>query len=38
MTPSDEKEGWHCLAVKNYLHYYMEQLQKIRVVLTVSFF
>ena len=22
--PNEEKEGWHYLAVKNYLHYYME--------------
>ena len=25
MIPNEEKEGWHYLAVKNYLHYYMEQ-------------
>ena len=25
MIPNDEKKGWCYLAVKNYLHYYMEQ-------------
>ena len=24
MIPNEEKEGWHYLAVKNYLHYYTE--------------
>ena len=24
MIPNEKKEGWHYLAVKNYLHYYME--------------
>ena len=24
MIPNEEKESWHYLAVKNYLHYYME--------------
>ena len=25
-----EKEVWHYLGVRNYLHYYMEQLQNIK--------
>ena len=32
MIPNKEKEGWHYLAVKNYLHCYIEQLQNISLI------
>ena len=36
MIPNEEKEGQHYLTVKNYLHYYMEQLQNISVILLLD--
>ena len=35
MIPNKEKEGWHYLAVKNYLHYYLKKLQNISEIFIV---
>ena len=32
MIPNKEKEVWHYLAVKNYLHYYIEKPQKVKMI------
>ena len=35
MIPNKEKVGWHYVAVKNYLHYFIETLQNTMVVFIV---
>ena len=35
MIPNKEKVEWHYVAVKNYLHYFIETLQNTMVVFIV---
>ena len=35
MIPNEEKSGWHYLAVKIYLHYYIRKHQVVRVIFLV---
>ena len=35
MIPNEQKEGWYVLAVKNYLQYYIEYCQIIKLIFIV---